>query len=228
MRIDILTIFPDIFSPLKVSVVGRAQESGLFSLHIHDIRDYALDEHKSVDDRPYGGGPGMVMKAEPIVRAVEDVKQAAGSAPRIIVMSPRGGRFCQRTAENLLGCGNLIIICGRYEGIDERVLEILGAEELSIGDYILCGGEIPAMAVVEAVARLIPGVLGDEESIKEESFSNSLLEYPHYTRPETFRGKKTPGVLLSGDHKKIRQWRKQQALERTRKKRPDLFFQENI
>ena len=160
MRIDILTIFPDIFSPLKVSVVGRAQESGLFSLHIHDIRDYALDEHKSVDDRPYGGGPGMVMKAEPIVRAVEDVKQASGSAPRIIVMSPRGGRFCQRTAENLLGCGNLIIICGRYEGIDERVLEILGAEELSIGDYILCGGEIPAMAVVEAVARLIPGVLG--------------------------------------------------------------------
>ncbi len=223
MRIDILTIFPDIFYPLDVSVAGRARKEGIFRLYIHDIRDYCEDEHRSVDDRPYGGGPGMVMKPEPIVKAVEAVIEKTGGDPRIILMSPGGQRHSQEKAASLAAEKHIIIICGRYEGVDERVLECLGAEEISIGDYVLCGGEIPAMAVVESVVRLLPGVLGDEDSPKEESFSERLLEYPHYTRPENFRGMKAPPVLLSGNHEQIRLWRKTQSLKRTRKRRPDLF-----
>ena len=223
MRIDVLTIFPDIFAPLDASIAGRARRSGLFSLHIHDIRDYADDEHRSVDDRPYGGGPGMVMKPGPVVRAVEDIKNRSATSPEIIIMSPRGEKFSQDKAGALAEKKHIIIICGRYEGIDERVLEYLGASEISIGDYILSGGEIAAMAVVESAVRLIPGVMRDSGSAEEESFAEGLLEYPQYTRPENFRGLMVPGVLLSGNHEEIRKWRKKQALERTSEKRPDLL-----
>lgn len=223
MRIDVLTIFPGIFAPMDVSVAARARASGLFSLFIHDIRDYADDAHRTVDDRPYGGGPGMVMKAGPLVRAGEEIRNLSNPGAKTLVMSPRGERFTQKKAEILSGEPGLIIICGRYEGIDERVISLLSAEEISIGDYILCGGEVPAMAVVEAVVRLIPGVLGSQDSAIEESFEGGLLEYPQFTRPEEFRGMGVPRVLLSGNHEEIKKWRAEKSLERTRRKRPDLF-----
>ncbi len=223
MRIDILTIFPEIFAPLEASVTGRARKSGVFELHIHDLRDYTDDEHRSTDDRPYGGGAGMVMKPGPIVRAAEKIIPDEGTSPEIIIMSPRGDRFSQERARELSGKKHLIIICGRYEGIDERAAEYLGAAEISIGDYILSGGEVPAMAVVESVVRLMPGGMGSSDSAEEESFSEKLLEYPQYTRPENFRGMKVPGVLLSGNHEEIKKWRKEQSLKRTAEKRPDLL-----
>jgi tRNA (guanine37-N1)-methyltransferase len=223
MRIDIFTIFPDIFIPLEVSITGRARKSGLFSLLIHDIRDYAEGPHKNVDDRPYGGGPGMVMKPEPIVKAVEEVINTTKTSPEIVIMSPRGQKFTHRLAVSLSKKNHIAIICGRYEGIDERVMKYLGASEISIGDYVLCGGEVPAMAVTESIVRLLPGALGDEDSANEDSFAGGLLEYPQYTRPENFKGLKVPKVLLSGNHQEIKDWRKKQAVKNTLKNRPDLL-----
>jgi tRNA (guanine37-N1)-methyltransferase len=221
MRIDVLTIFPEIFTPLEASIAGRAKKSGIFTLYIHDIRDYARGPHRAVDDRPYGGGPGMVMKPGPIVRAAEDIIRKTGPCD-ILIMSPRGEKFSQKIAARLSRKEHLIIICGRYEGIDERVIEYLKATEISIGDYILSGGEVPAMAVIESAVRLIPGALGSEDSTACESFSEGLLEYPQYTRPEDFRGLKAPAVLLSGNHDKIKKWRKELSVKYTREKRPDL------
>lgn len=224
MRIDILTIFPRMFAGvLGESILRIAAEKGLVEYHLTDIRDYAADRHKSVDDRPYGGGPGMVMKVEPVVKAVRDVRAAAAPDGRLILLTPQGETFRQAKARELAREKRLILIAGHYEGFDERILEILNPEEISIGDYVLTGGEIPAMAVVDAVVRLIPGVLGSEESADFESFSGGLLEYPQYTRPAEFEGRAVPEILLSGNHEEIRRWRRERAEERTKARRPDLW-----
>ncbi|MCX7803924.1 MAG: tRNA (guanosine(37)-N1)-methyltransferase TrmD [Planctomycetota bacterium] len=224
MRIDILTIFPRMFAGvLGESILRIAAEKGIVEYHLTDIRDYTTDRHRSVDDRPYGGGPGMVMKVEPVVRAVRDVRARASPEGRLILLTPQGETFRQARARELAREKRLILIAGHYEGFDERILEILKPEEISIGDYILTGGEIPAMAVVDAVVRLIPGVLGSDESAGSESFSSGLLEYPQYTRPAEFEGHAVPEVLLSGDHEEIRRWRLEQAEKRTKTRRPDLW-----
>ena len=230
MRIDIITIFPDMFSAvLDESIVKRAQNKGKLKIHIHNLRDYTLDKHRKVDDRPFGGGSGMVMNPEPIFRAVEKIRAKTRNAQysirntKIILLCPQGERLNQKVAKRLAKYKHLILICGHYEGIDERVRENLAGAEISIGDYVLTGGELPAMILVDAVTRLIPGVLGDKNSLKFESFEGNLLEYPQYTRPADFRGMKVPQVLLSGNHKEIEGWRKCQALKVTRLKRPDLF-----
>jgi len=209
-------------SPFSESILKRAQEEGLVEIAVHDLRDYTLDKHGRVDDYPFGGGAGMVMSVEPIDRAVEAVKQQSPGA-HTILMSPAGKRFDQGKAWELAEKESLILVCGRYEGVDERVRQGVVDEELSIGDYVLSGGEIPAMAVVEAVSRLVPGVIGDEACLHEESFSQGLLEYPQYTRPREYKGFEVPDVLTSGDHKKIREWQKQEALKKTRRNRPDLI-----
>ena len=216
-----LTIFPEIFeSPLRASLLGKAIAAGLVDVRVHDIRAYATDRHRKVDDEPYGGGPGMVMKPEPIFAAVE----ALGPGPkRIVLLSPAGRRLDQMLVRDLAREPWLVLICGRYEGVDERVVEGLGAEEVSIGDYVLSGGELPALVVIEAVARLVPGVVGKEESLLRESFEEGLLDHPHYTRPAEFRGMRVPEVLLSGDHAAIERWRREAALEKTRRNRPDLL-----
>lgn len=222
MRIDILTIFPGIFeSPLRESLLGKAIASGLLDVRVHDIRDHATDKHRRVDDEAYGGGPGMVMKPEPIFAAVE----ALGPGPkRVILLSPAGRRLDQALVRELAAEPWLVLICGRYEGVDERVVEGLPAEEISIGDYVLSGGELPALVVLEAVSRLVPGVVGREESLERESFgAEGLLDHPHYTRPAEFRGMRVPEVLLSGHHAEIERWRRQAALEKTRRNRPDLL-----
>ena len=224
MEIDVLTLFPSMFSALDESIVGRARERGLVTLRVWDIRDFATDRHRTVDDTPYGGGAGMVMKPEPIHRALEHAK---GSSPRladrVILMSPQGRTFDQRMAKELAGEGRLIFICGRYEGVDERVRARLVSDEISIGDYVVTGGELPAMVVIDAVVRLLPGVLGSAESAREESFGDGLLEYPHYTRPREYLGESVPEVLLSGNHEAIRRWRRKESLRRTRERRPDLL-----
>ena len=223
MRIDILTIFPGIFEGfLNESMVNIAREKGLVEFHLTDIRDFAADKHRTVDDRPFGGGAGMVMKPEPILDAYEDVLKQDGRPARGILLSPRGRTFNQGVAEELAQKQRLVMIAGRYEGVDERVQEGLGLEEVSIGDYVLFGGEVAAMVICEAVVRLIDGVLGSDESAKEESFTSGALEYPQYTRPREFRGMAVPEVLLSGDHEKIRQWRMQKAREMTKARRGDL------
>jgi tRNA (guanine37-N1)-methyltransferase len=221
VRIDVLTIFPEIFgSPLRASLLGKAIAAGLIDVRVHDIRAYATDRHRKVDDEPYGGGPGMVMKPEPIFAAVE----ALGPGPkRVLLLSPAGRRLDQALVRELAREPWLVLICGRYEGVDERVVEGLGAEEVSIGDYVLSGGELPALVVIEAVARLVPGVVGKEESLRRESFEEGLLDHPHYTRPAEFRGMRVPEVLLSGDHAAIDRWRREAALEKTRRNRPDLL-----
>ncbi|MDD4941749.1 MAG: tRNA (guanosine(37)-N1)-methyltransferase TrmD [Candidatus Omnitrophica bacterium] len=229
MRIDIISIFPGMFEPvLNESMVKRAREKGALKLYTHDLRSFSTDKHSKVDDRPFGGGPGMVMMADPIFRAVEAVKKLAGKASagrkaRVILLCPQGKTLTQAKAKQLSRCGRLILICGHYEGVDERVRRHLVDEEISIGDYILTGGELPAMVLVDAVARLLPGVLGDKNSLNFESFEGNLLEYAHYTRPADYRGMKVPAVLVSGDHTKIGQWRREQALARTRQRRPDLL-----
>ncbi len=225
MRIDIITIFPKMFGPvLNDSILKRAQEKKKLKVYVHDLRDYTLDKHRKVDDRPFGGGSGMVMSPEPIFRAVEAIKEIpACRNSRVILLSAQGQRFDQKRALRLSKYKSIILICGHYEGIDERVAERLADEEISIGDYVLTGGECAAMVVVDAVVRLIPGVLGDKNSLNFESFEGNLLEYPHYTRPADFRGMKVPQLLLTGDHKKIEAWRKEQAHSRTRKRRPDLL-----
>lgn len=225
MNIQILTLFPDFFtSPLSASIVGQAREKGLISVAPVDIRDYAEGKHRVTDEPPYGGGPGMVMKPEPIFAAVEAARADAGEGEaRTILLTPQGAPFSQEKARELSGLSALILICGRYEGVDERVRTSLVDEELSIGDYVLIGGEAAALVVVEAVVRHVPGVLGKAESLEEETFAKGLLEYPHYTRPAEFRGMTVPDILLSGDHGAIRKWRRRQALLRTLDRRPDLL-----
>ncbi|NLZ52674.1 MAG: tRNA (guanosine(37)-N1)-methyltransferase TrmD [Thermoanaerobacteraceae bacterium] len=224
LRVYILTLFPEFFeSPLNVSIIKRARDNGLIQFELINIRDFSHDKHKKVDDYPYGGGCGMVMKPEPIFEAVEYIDKKINSEDRrIILMSPQGKVFNHSLARNLSNEQNLIFICGHYEGIDERV-KTLVTDEISIGDFILTGGEVPALAVIDAVVRFVPGVLGSSQSPEEESFSNGLLEYPQYTRPEIYKGLKVPDVLLSGNHKEIELFRRKEALKRTREKRPDLF-----
>jgi tRNA (guanine37-N1)-methyltransferase len=225
MRIDILTLFPQMFDGLlSCSIIGRAIEHGLVDIKLHDIRAYTHDKHHIVDDYPYGGGAGMVLKPEPIFEAVEDIKEELGSSSvSTILLSPQGRLFNQEIARKLAGCRNLILICGHYEGVDERVAEHLVSDEISIGDYLLSGGEVAAMAVVDCVIRLLPGVLGSEASLAEDSHIGGLLEYPQYTRPAVYRGWTVPEILLSGDHGEIARWRRQQSLLRTAKRRPDLM-----
>jgi tRNA (guanine37-N1)-methyltransferase len=223
LRFDIITIFPDMFGPvLNGSILKRAQEKKKVAIRVHDLRDYTDDKkHRKVDDRPFGGGPGMVMMPQPLFDAVKAIKGRRRA--KVIYTSPSGKPFSQFHAKTLTKAGNLIIICGHYEGIDQRVREHLVDEEISIGDYVLTGGEIPAMAIVDAVTRLIPGVLGKEESLVQESFEGNLLEGPQYTRPANFRGKRVPDVLLSGNHKTIKIWRNSKARALTKKVRPDLL-----
>ena len=221
MRIDVLTIFPGIIDgPLRESLLGKAVAAGLLDVRVHDIRDHTTDRHRQVDDEPFGGGPGMVMMAEPVFRAVE----ALGEGPtRVILLSPAGRRLDQPLVRELAAEPWLVLICGRYEGVDERVVEGLPAEEVSIGDYVLSGGELPALVVLEAVGRLVPGVVGKEESLARESFEDALLDHPHYTRPQEFRELRVPDVLVSGDHARIEEWRRRAAEEKTRRNRPDLL-----
>ena len=228
MRCDILTLFPDMVAPvLAQSILKRAQEKGLSHVQVRNLRDYTLDRHRVVDDVPYGGGAGMVMKAEPILRAVEQIQAeyaVAGEEIRLLFPSPHGRPFTQAYAKNLAADSRrLVILCGHYEGVDERVRLALQPEEISVGDYVLTGGELPALVLIDAAARLVPGVLGDPESIEEESFTDSLLEYPHYTRPAEVRGMAVPEVLLSGHHEVIRLWRRKEALRSTYQRRPDLL-----
>lgn len=221
MRVDILTIFPGIFEgPLRESLLGKGLAAGLLDVQVRDIRDAATDRHRQVDDEPFGGGPGMVMKPEPVFRAVESLGEGR---KRLILLSPAGRRLDQALARELASEPWLVLICGRYEGVDERVAEGLPAEEVSIGDYVLSGGEVPALVILEAVARLIPGVVGKGESLERESFEDRMLDHPHYTRPQEFRGMTVPDVLVSGDHAAIEAWRQRAAEENTRKNRPDLL-----
>lgn len=221
MRIDIVTIFPNMFeSPFGETILKRAREKGLVEFHFHDIRGYTKDKHRSVDDTPYGGGAGMVMRPEPLTIAVESVPRAENSLR--ILLTPQGERLSQEMVKELSQYDQLILTCCRYEGIDERARALISDREISVGDYVVSGGEIPAMIVVDAVVRLIPGVLGNEDSVKHESFESELLEYPQYTRPEVFREMRVPEVLLSGNHAEIEKWRHQEALTRTKKRRPDL------
>lgn len=223
LRIDIITIFPGMFTAvLNDSMMKRAQDRGKVIFNVHDLRDYTKDAHRKVDDRPFGGGPGMVMTPQPLVDAVKKIK-GRRKGVKVIYMCPGGVPFTQALAKNLACEKSLILICGHYEGIDERVRDMVVDESLSVGDYVLTGGELPAMVVVDAVTRLVPGVLGKEESLTDESFENGLLEYPQYTRPADFCGIKVPSVLLSGDHQAIKRWRVERALDRTTRKRPDLL-----
>ena len=222
MRVDVLTIFPAIFeSPLRESLLGKAIESGTLDVRVHDIRGHATDKHRQVDDESYGGGPGMVMKPEPIFAAVESL---GPGRKRVVILSPAGRRLDQELVRELAREPWLVLIAGRYEGIDERVVEGLGAEEVSIGDYVLSGGELPALVVLEAVTRLVPGVIGREESHERDSFGpDGVLDHPHFTRPAEFRGMRVPDVLLSGDHAEVERWRREAALEKTLRNRPDLL-----
>lgn len=221
MKIDVLTLFPEMFAgPLDVSIVQRARKAGLLDLRVHNLRDWTHDRHKTVDDRPFGGGAGMVMKPEPIFEAVESL---ADDRTHVILLTPAGRLFKQAIAQELSGKDHLLFICGSYEGVDERVHEALVDDELSIGDYVLTNGGLPAMVVIDAVTRLLPGALGDDASSKDESFSHGLIEYPQYTRPAEFRGMKVPETLLGGHHAEIEKWRAERARERTAQRRPDLL-----
>ncbi|MGD9015445.1 MAG: tRNA (guanosine(37)-N1)-methyltransferase TrmD [Candidatus Omnitrophota bacterium] len=225
MRIDILTIFPKMFSPiLNESIIKRAQAKGKVDIFVHNLRDFSDDPHRKVDDRPFGGGPGMVMRPEPIFKAIEHIRsKQKGRSSRVILLSPQGIRLNQKIAKRLLKYKHLIFICGHYEGIDERIRRLLVDQEISIGDYVLTGGELPAMVVVDCIVRIIPGVLGAKKSLHFESFEGNLLEYPQYTRPAKYKGMCVPEILLSGNHLKIEKWRLRQAAKTTRQKRPDLL-----
>jgi tRNA (guanine37-N1)-methyltransferase len=221
VRIDVFTIFPRIVEgPMRESLLGKAIEAGIVDVRVHDIRAFATDKHHQVDDEPYGGGPGMVLKPEPVFAAVESL---GTGTKRVIVLSPAGRRLDQALVRELANEPWLLLISGRYEGVDERVVEGLPAEEVSIGDYVLSGGEIPALVVLEAVTRLIPGVVGKEESLERESFEDGVLDHPHYTRPSEFRGMAVPDVLLSGNHAEVERWRREAAEDKTRRNRPDLL-----
>ena len=225
MRIDVVTIFPGMFEgPLSEGIVQRAREAGLCEIRVHDLREWSDDRHRNVDNAPFGGGPGMVMKAEPFFRAVESLGLGRpGEASAVVLLSPRGRRFDQETARRHARLDRLVLLCGRYEGVDERVALGLASEELSLGDFVLTGGETAALAVIEASVRLLPGALGDEGSAESDSFEGGLLDWPHYTRPAECRGQRVPEVLLSGDHGRIRAWRRREALRATRDRRPDLL-----
>jgi tRNA (guanine37-N1)-methyltransferase len=224
MRIDVLTLFPEMFeSPLSHSIVKRAQESNIVEIVLTNIRDFAMDKYRKVDDKPYGGGPGMVMMPGPVFDCFEYVEKLSPEKGRVILLTPQGQKFSQKKAVELSKEKRLILIAGRYEGFDERIRIGLGAEQISIGDFVLSGGELAAIVIIDAAVRLLAGALGDEGSAGDDSFSEGLLEYPQYTRPEVFRDMKVPDILLSGDHGKIAQWRRQKALERTKKHRPDLL-----
>ena len=230
MRIDVLTLFPEAMSPFtNASIIARAQRSGIVDIRYTNIRDFATDRHRSVDDRPFGGGPGMVMMCQPVFDAVAKVEREGTeqgglvSGPTRILLSPQGERFTQAVARELASQPWLMMICGHYEGFDERIREGLKPREFSIGDYVLSGGEAAAMVMTDAVVRLLPGAVGDEESVEDESFSHGLLEYPQYTRPREYEGRAVPDVLLSGDHAVIRQWRHDESVRRTRERRPDML-----
>lgn len=222
MRVQVLTIFPELFGPfLATSLVGKAIEKGLLEIRVHDLRQYTEDRHRSVDDEPYGGGGGMVMTAPPWLRAVRAV--SGDATPWRVLLSPQGARLDDVKVRELAARGDLVLLCGRYEGIDERVRELVVDEEVSIGDYVLSGGELPAMVLIEAVSRQVPGVVGFADSVEQDSFRSGLLDHPHYTRPPVVEGLAVPAVLLSGDHAAIRRWRESEALRATREKRPDLL-----
>jgi tRNA (guanine37-N1)-methyltransferase len=224
MKFDIVTIFPQMVkSALAEGVVGRAIGRGVVNLAIHDLRDFTTDRHKVVDDVPFGGGPGMVMKPEPFFAAVEAIERERGRPEAVVLTTPDGVRFSHREAERLSKLSHVVVLCGRYEGVDDRVRQHLATEELSIGDYVLSGGELPALVIVDAVARLVPEVVGDEESVARDSFAGGLLDYPQFTRPATFRACEVPPVLISGNHGAIARWRRREALARTLERRPDLL-----
>jgi len=224
MEFNVLTIFPQMFiSPFDCSILKKAQEKGLIKIKVYDIRNFTGDKHRVVDDYPYGGGRGMVLKVEPIVRAIEYVQSEGDERARVILMSPQGQLLTQKKVQELAKESRLIIICGHYEGVDERVSQYYVDEEISIGDYILTGGELPAMVMIDAIARLVPQVVGSYDSILQDSFFSNLLDYPHYTRPAEFRGKRVPEVLLSGNHQAIARWRRVESLKRTWQRRPDLL-----
>jgi len=223
MTFDIVTIFPRMIEAgLAEGVVGRAVGRGVIGVNVHDLRTFTSDRHRTVDDVPYGGGPGMVMKPEPLVKAVEHVRQS-GKPDAVILLSPQGRLFTQAEAKRLSELGRIVLICGRYEGVDDRVRELVEAEELSIGDFVVSGGELPALMVVDAVSRLVPGVVGDEQSVEQDSFARGLLDYPHYTRPASFGGLQVPEVLLSGHHAQVDRWRRTAALRQTLRARPELL-----
>lgn len=224
MKYYVMTLFPEMIEQgMQTSILGRAIAAGHIELETRNIRDYTLDKHRKVDDYPYGGGAGLVMEAEPIYRCYESICSDAGFVPRVIYLTPQGEVFRQKAAEDLSGEETLIFLCGHYEGVDERVLEEIVTDYISIGDYVLTGGELPAMVVMDAIARLVPGVLNNEESAETESFSDGLLEYPQYTRPPEILGRRVPDILLSGHHEKVREWRREQSLRRTKAQRPDLY-----
>jgi len=223
MKFDIVTIFPRMVEAgLVEGVIGRGRTSGLLDIVVHDLRAFTSDRHRTVDDVPFGGGPGMVLKPEPLFGAVEKIRETRGTPDAVLLMSPAGRRFTQADARRLAKAGHVVVLCGRYEGVDERVREHLATEDVSIGDYVLSGGEVPALAIVDAIGRQVPGVVGDEQSVDEDSFTRGLLDHPHYTRPAEFRGHRVPDVLLSGHHGEIRQWRRREALRQTVERRPDL------
>jgi tRNA (guanine37-N1)-methyltransferase len=224
MKFDIVTIFPKMVeAPLAEGIVGRAIARGLLDVTVHDLRAFTSDRHRVVDDMPFGGGPGMVLKPEPLFRAVEHIREARGAPGAVVLTSPDGPKLTHATAGRLRDLGHIVILCGRYEGVDERVRRHLATEEISIGDYVLSGGELPALVIVDAVARLVPGTVGDEQSVTRDTFATGLLDFPQYTRPAEFEGMTAPPVLLSGNHEKIERWRRREALSRTLDRRPDLF-----
>ncbi len=224
MRFDIVTIFPRMVeAPLAEGIVGRAIERGLLDVKVHDLRDFTTDRHRVVDDVPFGGGPGMVLKPEPLFRAVERIRAERGAPGSVVLTSPEGTRMTHETAERLAALKHIAILCGRYEGVDERVRRHLATEEISIGDYVLSGGELAALVILDVVARLVPGVVGDEQSVARDSFADGLLDFPQYTRPAEFNGLSVPSVLLSGNHGEIERWRRREALRRTLERRPDLL-----
>jgi tRNA (guanine37-N1)-methyltransferase len=224
VKLDIVTIFPQmVTAPLAEGIVGRAITRGLLDVAVHDLRDFTTDRHRVVDDVPFGGGPGMVMKPEPFFAAVDRIRKDRGAPSAVVLTTPDGPRFTHREAERLSSLEHIVVLCGRYEGIDDRVRRHVATEELSIGDYVLSGGELPALVIADAVARLIPGVVGDEESVARDTFAGGILDFPQYTRPAVFDGHEVPAVLLSGHHAAIARWRRREALARTLERRPDLL-----
>ncbi len=224
MRIDIMTLFPDMcLAYLNASVIGRARAAGIVEIECSDIRDYTADKHRRVDDSPYGGGMGMIMQAQPIYDCYQDICKKAGGKPHLIYLTPQGKTLTQERVKELAKLDHIALLCGHYEGVDERVIDELQPEEISVGDYVLTGGELPALIVADAVARMIPGVLSSDECFTEESHYSSLLEYPQYTRPFEWRGRQVPDVLITGHHANVERWRREQALERTAKRRPDML-----
>ena len=224
MKFDVVTVFPELVEQVtKVGVVGRARETGLLDLAVHDLRDFTANRHRTVDDAPYGGGPGMVLKVEPFIRAVEHVRDRRGGPRAVILLSPQGETFTHEAAVRLTRLEHVVLLCGRYQGVDERVREQVATEEISIGDYVLSGGELAAAVVIDAVSRQVPGVVGNAESVATDSFVRRMLDCPTYTRPASLNGQEVPEVLVSGDHAEIRRWRKREAVKRTFRRRPDLL-----